>query len=286
MSALSALATGFALLASAVLLPIIALVAALGGTPPITGGGLPAADIPAVALDAYRSAAAACPGLSWTVLAAIGEVESDHGRSNLPGVHSGANAAGAEGPMQFLPATFAAYAVGAHPSVYDIGDASLAAARLLCANGAADPARLEQAIWNYNHSSSYVATVLAWAARYSAPAAGDVAAAWAVRQVGLPYQWGAAGPSSYDCSGLTLRAWEVAGIELPRVAADQYGAGVHVPIAEAQPGDLVFFEHRGLIDHVGLYLGAGMMVEAPHTGTNVRVAAVYVDGLVPLVTRP
>ncbi len=61
------------------------------------------------------SAAQTCPGLPWSVLAGIGKVESDHGRANLPGVRSGSNSAGAEGPMQLLPATFAEYAVNADP---------------------------------------------------------------------------------------------------------------------------------------------------------------------------
>jgi hypothetical protein len=76
------------------------------------GGGAPAASSAATAqihtamLTLYQQAAATCPGLPWTILAAIGTVESDNGQSDLPGVHSGANAAGAEGPMQFEPATF------------------------------------------------------------------------------------------------------------------------------------------------------------------------------------
>jgi membrane-bound lytic murein transglycosylase B len=114
----------------------------------------------------YQVAAATCPGLSWSVLAGIGEVESDHGQSNAPGVHSGANPFGAEGPMQFLPGTFREYAVGANPSPYDMADATLAAARLLCANGGADPSTLRAAIFGYNHSASYVDLVLTWAARY------------------------------------------------------------------------------------------------------------------------
>src|SRR5689334_5662867 len=64
-------------------------------------------DIPPAYLTLYMSAAQTCPGLPWTVLAGIGKVESDHGRSTAAGVHSGANFAGAEGPMQFEPATFA-----------------------------------------------------------------------------------------------------------------------------------------------------------------------------------
>ena len=112
------------------------------------GGGAPAASsaatakIPAAMLTLYQQAAATCPGLPWTILAAIGTVESDSGRSTAPGVASGANPAGAEGPMQFEPATFAAYAVlgpgGARPpSPYDPIDAVYTACRdkLLDARG-------------------------------------------------------------------------------------------------------------------------------------------------------
>ena len=92
-------------------------------------------------LTLYQQAAAPVRGLPWTILAAIGTVESDNGQSNLPGVHSGANSAGAEGPMQFEPATFADYdepvppGGATPPSPYDPTDAVYAAARLLCADG-------------------------------------------------------------------------------------------------------------------------------------------------------
>ena len=72
--------------------------------------------IPPAYLALYIAAAQTCPGLPWAVLAGIGKVESDHGQSDAPGVHSGANYAGAEGPMQFEPATFAQYAVNADPT--------------------------------------------------------------------------------------------------------------------------------------------------------------------------
>jgi hypothetical protein len=128
--------------------------------------------IPSAMLARYRAAAATCAGLPWTVLAAIGTVESDNGRSNLPGVHSGANEAGAEGPMQFEPATFAMYDQPVPPggvippSPYDPVDAVFAAARLLCADGAGIPASLGRAIFDYNHSGAYVAQVLAVARSY------------------------------------------------------------------------------------------------------------------------
>jgi peptidoglycan DL-endopeptidase CwlO len=119
---------------------------------------------------------------------------------------------------------------------------------------------------------------------------GVVAAEWALQQLGKPYVWGAAGPDAFDCSGLVLRAWEAAGVALPRVAADQYGAGGHVPVANAAPGDLVFFAtdpaQPSTIVHVGISLGDGRMVDAPHTGAVVRIDAAAGDGLVPLATRP
>ena len=132
------------------------------------------ADIPADYLTWYISAAQTCPGLPWPVLAGIGKVESDHGRSTLPGVHRGANFAGAEGPMQFLPGTFGEFAVNADPgqplSPYDPADAIFTAARMLCADGAhgGSTAGIEQAIFAYNHADWYVREVMSWAQTYAA----------------------------------------------------------------------------------------------------------------------
>jgi hypothetical protein len=134
--------------------------------------GLALERIPPGYLYLYDEAAATCPGLPWSVLAAIGSVESGNGTSSLPGVHNGANFAGAEGPMQFLPATFAEYDEPvppggvAPPSPYDPVDAIYAAARALCANGGANDANVTAAIWAYNHSSAYVADVLSLASAY------------------------------------------------------------------------------------------------------------------------
>jgi hypothetical protein len=141
-------------------------------------------DIPDDRLALYRRAALTCPGLPWTVLAAIGSVESSHGRTNAPGVSSGANFAGAMGPMQFLAETWAAYGVDADGNgvadVYHSTDAVFGAANYLCHSGAGVPSRLAEAIWAYNHADWYVADVLSRAAAYgiaglgTAPA--DVAA--------------------------------------------------------------------------------------------------------------
>jgi hypothetical protein len=132
------------------------------------------ADIPPSYLRQYRSAVRRCAGLSWAVLAAVGKVESDHGRARLPGVRSGWNAAGAAGPMQFgigvgrAGNAWARYGGDfdrdGHPSVYDPGDAIPAAAHYLCAAGA--PRRLDRALFAYNRSWSYVARVKRLARRY------------------------------------------------------------------------------------------------------------------------
>ncbi|MEE1758926.1 C40 family peptidase [Streptomyces sp. SP18BB07] len=102
------------------------------------------------------------------------------------------------------------------------------------------------------------------------------ALAFARAQIGKPYVWGATGPGSYDCSGLTQAAWKAAGVDLPRTTYDQVEAGTTVPLADAKPGDLVFFYDN--IGHVGLYIGNGMMIHAPKPGTYVREESVFYDG--------
>ncbi|HET6963712.1 MAG TPA: C40 family peptidase [Acidimicrobiales bacterium] len=100
----------------------------------------------------------------------------------------------------------------------------------------------------------------------------------ALSRVGLPYVWGATGPDSFDCSGLVQWSFRQAGILMPRVAAEQFLTGDHIPLAAAQPGDLLFWTYDpadpGYVDHVAIYLGNGQMVVAPHTGTDVQVAPV------------
>lgn len=138
-------------------------------------------DIPVELVPVYEGAAGSC-AMPWAVLAAVGKVETDHGRSTLTGVRSGANTAGAMGPMQFLAGTWAAYGVDGDNdgliNVYGPVDAIWGAARYLCANGAADPAQLSSALWNYNHADWYVERVLEVAAGYQSGLASgaDVAA--------------------------------------------------------------------------------------------------------------
>jgi cell wall-associated NlpC family hydrolase len=104
---------------------------------------------------------------------------------------------------------------------------------------------------------------------YGGTGSAAVAVEWAYRELGKPYVWGAAGPNGFDCSGLTMYVWARAGVSLPHSAAAQYGAGTPVSRADLQPGDLVFFGSP--IYHVGIYVGGGNMIEAPHTGDVVKV---------------
>lgn len=264
----------------------------LGGVSPGASGPSPLAlsGIPPDYLLLYQHAARTCPGLDWTVLAGIGEVETDHGQADLPGVRSGANSAGAEGPMQFLPATFAEYSLPVPPggqdppSPYDPVDAIYATARMLCADGAANGRDLHGAIFAYNHSENYVAAVLAAARAYAAditpsgpvggvwtPAIGQAIADRALRWLGWPYTFdggNAAGPTygnavdydsrndahvyGFDCSGLSLYA-VTPWLNLDHDAATQYSqaGSVHPAPAELQPGDLVFWSNNGTVTGIG-----------------------------------
>ena len=284
-----ALGAGAALMGTVV---VASALSVLGGSGAPAASTATASQIPPAMISLYEQAAATCPGLPWTILAAIGTVESDNGQSSLPGVHAGANEAGAQGPMQFEPATFAAYDEpippgGAAPaSPYDPADAVYAAARLLCANGAAGGADPAGAVYAYNHSTSYVAQVLALAQSLAAPSAGDpgdagaVAVQWALAQIGTPYVWGGESVGvGFDCSGLVQAAFHAAGVTLPRVAQDQYDATPKLaPGTPLAPGDLVFFGSGSQgVDHVGLFVGIvggrDVMVDAPYSGADVRADA-------------
>jgi hypothetical protein len=270
-------------------------IGSLGGVAPSAAA---MAAVPARMLQLYQEAAVTCPGLPWTVLAAIGTVESGNGTSDLPGVHSGANWAGAEGPIQFEPATFALYdrpvppGGASPPSPYDPVDAVYAAARDLCAHGAGGGRDLPAAVFAFNHDTGYVDQVLALARAYgqhdpagtaAAGTAGTIAVHWALAQVGTPYLWGGETPGvGFDCSGLVQAAYRAAGIILPRVAQDQYDTGPPLPPGTPlQPGDLMFFgASASAVTHVGIYAGTRhgqpLMVDAPHTGAEVRAEPVPV----------
>ncbi len=110
------------------------------------------------------------------------------------------------------------------------------------------------------------------------PPSGDAvstAIAWARREMGKPYVYGAAGPDTFDCSGLTMYVYGKAGISLPHYTGSQWNAGRHVSRDQLQPGDLVFFYSD--LHHVGLYIGGGQMIDAPHSGAYVEQVPVWWD---------
>jgi cell wall-associated NlpC family hydrolase len=297
--------------ATAVLAPVGALgavTAGLASLPATAAASATAtADIPAHMLVLYQQSAHRCPGLPWPVLAGIGKVESDHNRP--PGQVSNA---GAQGPMQFLPATWPTYGTDGNgdqrADPFDPADAVPAAADYLCAHGAARD--LGTAIASYlcgglvdcqrraQQPGGYAHTVLTWAHRYTdsshtaAPGGGPaatVAVQVALAQVGTPYLWGGETPGvGFDCSGLVQFAYQTAGISLPRTAQTQYDAGPHLPSGvDPQPGDLVFFgASSDDVTHVGIALGQGRMVDAPRTGALVRVEPIRGFGRYLGATRP
>ncbi|POM25747.1 Peptidoglycan endopeptidase RipA precursor [Actinomadura rubteroloni] len=297
------------------------------------GASEEANSIPASYLGFYRRAGAEY-GIPWNVLAGIGKVESDHGRDNSSGVHSGENYAGAGGPMQFLQATWNTFGVDGNDDGrrdrYDPADAIPGAANYLKHNHAdRGGAKLRKAIWFYNHSWAYVDLVLLWAKRYGAndfspdaDAGVDIGGAagcgfdsgtdpsiagpfaqrviaYAKKWLGLPYQFGGgtfsgptvgdnsngSGKPGFDCSGLVVYSFYQASkgkIKLPRTTYDQVDVGHRIAASQMQPGDLLFPNEH----HVGIYLGGGKFIEAPHTGAVVRIspiagrgffAAVHID---------
>jgi cell wall-associated NlpC family hydrolase len=252
------------------------------------------ADVPMYYVVLDRQAAATCPGLPWTVLAAIAKVESNFGRSTLPGVSSGTNPWGAAGPMQMgiggaAGRTFQAYdhpvaadttptpaPPGATPqNPWDPTDAVYAATRDLCTNGGGNPGTLNKAILAYNHAQWYATEVEALAAQYGGGESSTLsgAAELALSQVGVPYQWGGSTPQQgFDCSGLVQWAYAMSGTKLPRTSQLQWATLPHLPAnSPLVTGDLVFFGPAEGPTHVGIYLGNGFMVDAPHTGATVRV---------------
>lgn len=100
---------------------------------------------------------------------------------------------------------------------------------------------------------------------------GAQALRYAMSKIGDPYVWGAAGPNSFDCSGLTMWAYKQVGINLPHYAGSQWNAGTHVSRGDLQPGDLVFFYSD--LHHMGIYVGGGKMLHAPQTGDVVKIAS-------------
>jgi cell wall-associated NlpC family hydrolase len=230
---------------------------------------------------------------------------------------SAVSSAGAEGFAQFMPATWSIYGIDpthAHssPDIWDPVDAIPSAASYDCALARDTKSVPGNATSNmlaaYNagpyavisadgippisQTENYVTSIdrlaqsfaAATPVTYSAQAAGAIYFAQA--RLGTPYLWGGEGlPSQnyeFDCSGLVQAAYASVGIKLPRVAADQWYAGPHPSASELEPGDLVFFSTSPTdaadIHHVGIYVGGGMMIDAPHTGASIRYDSIASEG--------
>jgi peptidoglycan DL-endopeptidase CwlO len=132
-----------------------------------------------------------------------------------------------------------------------------------------DSAEMSQAMVVFNQTGTYP--------NYPSPigdSVGAVALRAALTRLGDPYVWGAAGPSSFDCSGLVVWAFAQEGISLPHYTGSLWDLGTHVSEADLQPGDLVFFFGE---DHVGIYIGDGLMVDAPAAGQDVMVQPIRQD---------
>ena len=285
---------------------LVVACAVAGGAPAVASddpSSVASSTIPAALLALFEQASAASScGVPWTLLAAVAHTESDFDPTVI-------SSAGAEGLFQFEPATFAAYdrptpADGAvPPSPFDPTDATYAAARYLCSLGiVANPT---SALVAYNcgnpgpacqaASAGYAAQVLATAASYTAsgstasentvaastgtgtsagvPTVVQAAAvAYAESQIGTPYVWGGTSPKTgFDCSGLVVWAYGLAGVVVPRVANDQWHDEPRVAMGQLVPGDLIFFGTGDYADHVGIYVGGSAMVDAPYTGADVRI---------------
>lgn len=176
--------------------------------------------------------------------------------------------------------------------------AAQAAAEEAAARGAAERAAADRALADRRAAAAAesararpVAAPRASAAYYSGPASGRAAVAvqTAYAQLGKPYRWGASGPNSFDCSGLTMYAWGKAGVSLPHSSRAQFSSGQRVSTSSLQPGDLVFYasntSNPNTIHHVGIYIGNGQQIVAPHTGDVVKIQAAFRGDLIGAV-RP
>ncbi|MFK0190100.1 NlpC/P60 family protein [Kitasatospora sp. NPDC090308] len=266
----------------------------------LSGGTVPAAYRPQI-----QRWGALCPEISAPMLAAQLYQESGFDPSAKSPV-------GASGMAQFMPGSWDAFSVDGDGDgkrdVWNPLDAIASAASYDCllakqvSNVPGDRQANMLAAYNagpgavsqyrgvppYKETQGYVRSIQALARSFTAPADPGVqlalskeaaGAIWfAQGKLGTDYLWGGTGQSwedgRFDCSGLTQAAFRAVGIELPRVANDQWYAGPHPSRDQLRPGDLVFFandlEDPRTIHHVGLYVGGGYMIDAPHTGAKVR----------------
>jgi cell wall-associated NlpC family hydrolase len=318
--AVGALLTPFAIVAAVTAV-------ALGMTDSVTAqvqeslqpGTVPAADVPLI-----EQAATTCSTLSAPLLAAQFYQESGFNPNAVSDT-------GAMGIAQFEPGTWSTWASpgdgDGKENPYNPADEIPAAGRYDCALARqlakvpGDPVANMLAGYNagpgavldaggiphIEQTENYVKNIEALEQAFAAPTGTVAVSAVAVQAIkfaydrlGTPYLYGGTGTAAdngeFDCSGLTQAAYASAGVALPRVAAEQWYAGVHVPKSQLQPGDLVFFATNvndpSTIEHVGIYVGGGAMIDSPHTGAFIRFDAIdgfnpaYIGAVRPYSTVP
>ncbi|HZC98801.1 MAG TPA: bifunctional lytic transglycosylase/C40 family peptidase [Actinomycetes bacterium] len=330
MRTLAVLLTGLAVV---MVLLLAAAAAALGGASSDGAGLSSTSRIPGELVPLIERAADASCDLSAPLLAAVLKVESNFNNTAVN------QDSGAFTMAQFLPRTWAEWAVNANPDEdatadpTDPADVVFTAARYLCALGAGNPDTQRLAIAAYNagptavqraggipheaecpdghpasldkfcETADYVGKVFAQAAAFAADSTAALPTrrllarviGFAYSKIGTPYEWGGDGRDGFfDCSGFTMRAYEQAGVQLPRTSRLQYLASPHVGQDDLEIGDLLFWAHDtsnpATIHHVAIYLGrdrsgTGWMIDAPHTGATIQIRRIYWTGYIG-ATRP
>jgi cell wall-associated NlpC family hydrolase len=273
--------------------------------------------VPAAYASLIEQAGTSCSQLSAPLLAAQLYQESAFDPHAV-------SPAGAEGIAQFMPGTWPNWSSASDGDgkrdIWNPADAIPAAARYDCALAKqvgklpgsvvdnmlaaynAGPGAVLSAggVPDINETQNYVKNITVLEEAFTEPtrtvAVSPIAVkaiAFAYDRLGTPYLWGGTGTAAehgeFDCSGLTQAAYASAGISIPRVAAEQWYAGPHVPEDELEPGDLVFFAYNvddpSSIHHVGIYVGDDSMIDAPHTGAQIRFDSINVPGYIGAV-RP